>query len=110
MNMTHIGRMRHRITLQQEARTADTGGGATLGWDDVATLWAEITPVSGSEVRQADQLVGSITHRIHVRYMGTITTAMRFMMGTRVFNIRSIKNMDERGRMMDILAEEGVAT
>jgi SPP1 family predicted phage head-tail adaptor len=110
--MTAIGALRQRLVLQQESRVADTGGGASLSWTSVATLWAEVTPLSGKENIQGEKVSGVLTHKIRVRYHASITVspATRFLWGARVFNIRAVRNIEERGRILEILAEEGVAT
>lgn len=105
-----IGPLRQRLYLQQESLGADTGGGGALSWTTIATLWAAVEPFSGKEALQAGRISGSITHRIRLRYDSSVTTAMRFLWGSRVFNIRDIRNINERNRVMEILAEEGVAT
>ncbi len=108
--MFGIGTFRQRLYLQQENPVADTGGGTVLGWTTINTVWASVEPVQGSENSQAGKLVGSITHKIHMRYDAGITPAMRFLLGSRIFNIRSIKNIQERNRSLEIMVEEGVAT
>ncbi len=108
--MYGIGTFRQRLYVQQENPLADTGGGTVMGWTTINTVWASIEPVNGSEIVIAGRLSGTITHRIHMRYDPAITPAMRFMLGSRVFNIRSIKNIQEQNRALEILAEEGVAT
>lgn len=106
-----IGRMRHRVTLQTETRTADGGGGATIAWTDQATVWAEITPLSGSEQLRGMALEGRVTHRIRIRYRSDIapTAAWRVAYGARLFNVRAVLNENERNRFLILLADEGVA-
>ncbi len=108
--MYGIGAYHQRLHVQQENAVADTGGGTVMGWTTIDTVWASIEPVNGSETVIAGKLSGTITHRVRMRYAPAITPAMRFVLGSRVFNIRSIKNIQERNRALEILAEEGVAT
>lgn len=108
--MFGIGDYRQRLYVQQENPVADTGGGNVMGWTTINTVWAMIEPISGSEYVQAGKPAGTVTHRIRMRYDSTITPAMRLVMGTRIFNIRYILNIEERNKRLEILAEEGVAT
>ncbi len=101
-------RLRHRLTLQQETRTTDQAGGYTRGWQNVADLWAEITPLSGKEKLFAGQLQSEITHKIIVRYRSGVTAGMRFIYESRAFNIRYVSNVSEADEMLEILAQEGV--
>ena len=108
-----IGKLRHRLTIQQSRRIGDGGGGSEGSWDDpikVATVWGSVKPLSGNERLRAMQLEARVSHRITIRYRTGITTAMRVLFGTRLFNIRAVLNLDERNRWLDIMAEEGVAT
>lgn len=108
--MFGFGAYRQRLYVQQENPVADTGGGTVMGWATINTVWASIEPITGWERLQAGRASSAITHRIRMRYDNTLTSAMRFLMGTRIFNIRAILNRDERNRAFEILVEEGVAT
>lgn len=108
--MFGFGAYRQRLYVQQENPVADTGGGNVMAWVTINTVWASIEPISGKEQLQAGKLTGSTMYRLRMRYDSAITPAMRFMFGSRIFNIRSILNVDERNRTMEIIAEEGVAT
>jgi len=105
-------RLRHRITIQEENSAADTGGGSVLAWEDVANIWAEIRPIQNRSASSERVQGGKIEARgfflITIRYLDGVTPAMRISFGTRIFNIRSVINLEERGEVMEILAEEGV--
>jgi SPP1 family predicted phage head-tail adaptor len=103
-------RLRQRLTLQQEVQTPDTAGGYTRGWQDVADLWAEIIPITGREKLFADQLQSQISHKIVLRYRAGVSAGQRLMFETRAFNIRYVFNIGEDNEMLELLAEEGVAT
>lgn len=105
-----IGPMRERITLQREVDTADGAGGSTIGWADIATVYARVQPASGRERLASQQLQNSITHRVTIRSRGDISCATRILWGDRPLNIRSILNLDERKEFLTIEADEGVAT
>jgi len=105
-----IGALRHQVVIQAEAPTADGGGGSTLAWTDVATAWARIEPLSGTERLHAGQLEDGVTHRITLRHRTGLTAKHRFKFGTRTFNVRAVIDRDERRRWLDVMAEEGVAT
>ncbi len=104
------GRLRHRVTLQSAADTADGGGGFTTTWSDVATVWAAIEPLKSRERLFAQQLENPVTHRVTIRYRAGVTAKMRLEFGARVFNIRGVINAGERDRTLELLCEEGVAT
>jgi SPP1 family predicted phage head-tail adaptor len=106
--------LRHRLTLQQEARTADGAGGYVRSWNNIGELWAEISSLSnrsvfGYEKLVADQIQSVITHKIIIRYRNNIITDMRLLYESRIFNIRAIKNVNENNEILELLVEEGVA-
>lgn len=108
--MISISDLQHRMTLQSESRVADDGGGYVLSWVDTAVLWASIEPRYGKERVSSGALNTSITHIITVRYGVPITSSMRLVHGSRLFNIRRVTNDCENNKWQIIEAEEGVAT
>ena len=102
-----IGNLRRRITLQQPDRTADGGGGAAIAWSDVATLWAQITPIRGSERQSAEHVQATLRHRIRIRYRADVDPSMRFKADTRLFNIRAVMDEADRHEWLVCLCEEG---
>ncbi len=108
-----IGELRHRLTIQAERTTSDGGGGLSDPWADpvaIATVWGKVEPLSGGERLHAAQIQDRLSHRIVIRHRAGITAAMRVVFGARIFNIRAVIDVDERGRFLELLCEEGVAT
>tara|TARA_R100000773_G_C4221020_1_gene119849 strand:+ start:1661 stop:1987 length:327 start_codon:yes stop_codon:yes gene_type:complete len=107
--MVSIGRMRYPVTLQSPTVTRDAGGGLTESYTTLATLFADIRPVSGSEKYRQGKLQESVTHEIIVRYRSDIATNYRIVYESRNFNIRNIRNIDERDRFLKLICTEGEA-
>lgn len=103
-------RLRHLVTLQKEVRVSDTAGGYTKTWQDVAKIWAEIIAASFKETLFGNKLQADITHRVLIRYRDDITADMRLVFDNRVFNIRGIVDEHENNNVLQLLAQEGVAT
>ncbi len=106
MSLPLIGEMRHRLRLEAQSRAPDGGGGATVSWGLAAEVWGAVVPLSGSERVEADGLKGQLTHQIVIRYRPGVLPEMRFMMGTRAFDIRSVIDVSERRRFLKCLVEE----
>ncbi|MGE0764893.1 MAG: phage head closure protein [Hyphomicrobiaceae bacterium] len=100
MSAFHIGALRHRIVLESPVRATDGGGGAVVTWLVVAELWASIEPTAGSEAVVADQVSGRISHVITVRHRPDVVPAMRLRLGTRIFEILAVLDVDERRRLL----------
>ena len=106
---TFVSALRHKVILERKALVSDTGGGYETAWVLVANLWASISRVRGGETFSGGQLVSNSTHIFRLRYNPDIQPDMRFIYDGRIFNIRSLDNVDERGLTLNVYAEEGVA-
>jgi len=101
-----IGELRHRLGLQAPLAEDDGGGGVTRTWALVAEVWGAVRPLSGGESVAADGLHGSVSHEIWIRYRPGVVPEMRFALGARLFDIRSVIDSGERRRFLRCLAEE----
>jgi len=107
--MPSIGRLRYLVKLQSPTRTTDTGGGQSISWSTVTDLYADIRPASGNEAFTQGQLQENTRHEVTVRYRSDMNTSYRLLYGSRIFNIRHIKNVNESDRFFVLTCEEGVA-
>lgn len=90
------GRLRHRVTLQEQ-RGAQSETGAVAGrWRSVATVYAELKPLAGTEGRGSEQMVAEVTHEVRIRYRRDVRPTMRLLYGARVLDVHSVLNTDER--------------
>jgi len=102
----HIGQLRERLTLQAASRSGDGGGGSTVTWVDVASIWARVTPRGGGESVSLDRTAGRVGHEVVIRYRDDIVPAMRFVLGARVLDIKSACDVDGRRQWLRCLVEE----
>ena len=100
------GRLNQRIVLQQSVRTSDGAGGASVTWQDIATLWAEIIAIRSTETFTHDKLEPNNIYVVTMRYRADITTKMRFMLGSRILLITGIRNVDEEKQILKIDVRE----
>lgn len=103
------GQLRERVTIQQAVETPDGGGGSSIDWQDVATVWAEVRPLSGRERLQAQQLESAVNYRIRIRFRSDITAGMRLVWRDQVMNIRAVYNEDQKRAYLTLDCESGVA-
>ncbi len=101
-----IGRLRHRVRLERPVASDDGAGGESVAWSAVANLWARIEPLSAEERLTAERLEAAVTHRITIRHRADLTHTMRFVIGTRVFGIRGLRDLRERHRYVEATCEE----
>ena len=107
------GALRHRIAIETQTDTDDGMGGFTTTWgtfQGMSRTPAAIWPLKSKERLDSMKLENLITHKIRIRYRSGITTKHRINWAdrSRVFNIISIINPDERNIMLEMLATEDV--
>lgn len=100
-----VGRMRYRIEIEDLTKITDIDGFVSEEWLPFATVWADITAVSGKEYLQSAQTLSEITSKIYIRYISRLKTSMRIKYKDRLFNIQTILP-DERQGIITIIAKE----
>lgn len=99
--MPRIENRRCRMVLEAPVETATALGGATIAFQQIATLWAQLEARGGTERDRGGRLEGTTDTRITIRWRGGVDARMRFSFGTRVFAIRS--SFDPNGRKRDLV-------
>lgn len=70
--------LRHRVIIQKPVETQDLDSGAVIvSWQDVATVWSSIEPLSAREFIAAQAEASKVNTRITIRYRNDITDKMR---------------------------------
>ncbi len=100
--------MRDRVTIQSRTTAQGTAGRPVLTWSDVATVWAKIEPIDGTEQQYAGRVVSDVTHRITIRYYSGLTSKHRMTLGSRTFNLFSVIDESNRRRQHTCTAREEV--
>lgn len=104
------GLLRHRIEIQVSVDTQDSFGTPIPAWEALyANVAALVEPLSGNELFEARQLHAEVTHRIIMRgRFDGITPKHRVLFGSRVFDILSVLNLEERNLIVELMVKEGV--
>ena len=113
MSAISAGQLNHRIRIQQPTTVKDALGAPTQVWADVATVWADIQPISGREARIADRVSAEVTHQITVRHRPDLDdpqtiARMRVLFRGRIFAVHAALNDDEANVSVILLASEGL--
>jgi SPP1 family predicted phage head-tail adaptor len=98
--------MRHTIAFIKKVKTDDALGGWTESDSTFLICKAAIWPLSANELIRNDQLQMDKSHRFRIDYREGITPNMEITWGSRTFEIKSIINIEERNRLLDILTLE----
>lgn len=108
MTMRAVGPMRDRLEIQARVMTQNDYGEAVPAWATLTTRWGQVEPLSGRELWQAQQVRPDVSHKVTIRYYDGLTPRHRLLLGSRVFEITSVINVDNRKRFMDLICVEEV--
>ena len=100
------GELKQSIELQSQVRTPDGSGEVATSWLTVATVWAALWPLKGTETLEGGRTVASLTHQIRIRYRNGVRPSMRIKFGSKYFNIVSIINPQTDFKALDLMAKE----
>ena len=104
----NIGKLRHRITLLKQVNEVNDYGASVQIWRTVATVWAEVRPLSGREYFSAQQVQSEVTTQIWLRHIDGIKPTMKVKFGKREFEILSVLNTQERDVSLQLMCKEAV--
>lgn len=112
------GRLRFKFLIQNPHPVATTAGQHTFGWTDHGEIYGDIEGLSGRDKFYASQSGSLATHLVTVRWTDTITSRTRLLLGagvpgsgtnldrvvdgTRIFNVESAIDPDNRCRELRI--------
>jgi SPP1 family predicted phage head-tail adaptor len=102
------GLLRHVITIQNETVTRDATGAEVVTWGAFLTARAAIENLSGSEAfaSNIDQRLAQRMTKITIRARDGLTTKMRVLHGSAVYNIEQIIQDRTQAREINLICEE----
>ena len=101
-----IGKLRHRVTLQKQINAQNDYGATVTKWRDVATVWAEIKPLSGREYFSAQQVQSEVTTQIWLRYRDDVKPTMLVNHNGKHYEILSVLNTNGRNTSLQLMCKE----
>lgn len=85
------GKLRHKVTLQEKAISRDPVTGDVISaWIDIATIRAQIVPLSVREFMAGAIENSRVSARIVIRFRDNINHSMRLLHKNKVYNIEGI--------------------
>ena len=102
------GALRHRITIQRKLLGVDGFGGPSPTWETIASVPASIEPLQGREFISAQAVQSEVTGKIRIRYRPDVVAANRLLFGSKVYNVLSVINTEERNRELVFMVSEGL--
>lgn len=98
--------LRQRIELQSVSPSRDRIGGLVETWSTYATVAAQVRQANGREVWYRQQQNASASWTISIRYRAGLVPQHRVRYGTRIFEIRSVIDIDERHQWLALACDE----
>ena len=93
--MTPAGTLNHRIELQSKTVTRDAMGGEAITWTTQATVWADVSALSGRALIAAQQAQSEVTARIIIRQPSSIADDWRIKHGADIYTLHAIIPSDD---------------
>jgi len=100
------GVLRHRLAFASATESRDAAGGVTKSWSTYATLWGSITVKSGREKMEAPGPISNHEVEVKIRYNSSVGLEHRITHDSRVYEINSIDNWEERNIYMVLRCTE----
>lgn len=101
-----LSQLNRRVALEAQTLTPDGGGGYIANWDLIATVWAAIEPVSGTEVFGPDASEARVQYRISIRRRSDVFAGMRLNDGGRHFTIKAVLDDGPQSQFFNLLTEK----
>ncbi len=110
------GKLRERVYFERLNSSSDEYGNQSDGWvqfpDEGSKYWADIRERTGKETLEAGSINAPRFATVRIRKClatSGLTEADRLIARGRTWNIRSIAQPDQKGKMLELLVEAGVA-
>jgi len=100
--MINAGDLTDRIVIEQATETRNAVGEPVLAWSTFATVWADVSALSGREAERYGQIVGFAGHKVTIRQLPGVKVAMRLEIGA--------INEYERGWYLELICTEKAAS
>ena len=99
-------KLNKKLIFEKPNINSDECGGQNIVWSLYKNIWGDIQPVSVVNNNSNYISETKITHKIVIRYFNEIDNNMRIIYNNRIFNIKSILNIKEQNKYLEILCEE----
>jgi SPP1 family predicted phage head-tail adaptor len=106
--MRRLGRLRHRVTILQQAEALDSLGRQqrSAAWASVATVWAEVRDLSGNESERAKQMQITANVAVTVRHRSGLSASQRVRYAGRDLEIKAVLDADGTRRELLLMCGE----
>lgn len=99
------GKLTRRLTLQRSVAGEDAAGQPVAGWEDVATVWADVRHLGGLEAIKAGAPVSTVQASMRIRYRPDADASMRALVDGQAYSIAAVMQDAGQRDYTDLIAE-----
>lgn len=100
-----VGQLKHRVTVKYLNSGQDDIGQPVQTWSDLASIWADIRHLNGSESIRADADSSIVKASIRIRRRTDVTPAMRVYHGSTIYEIKAVLPDEQSRERLDLSCE-----
>jgi SPP1 family predicted phage head-tail adaptor len=105
--MIPAGQMDKLVTIKSAVETQDSTGAVTQAWTTtVCTLWCRMMTTGQREIVRYGSVCNEASYVFEGWWQTGITSKMRVEYGSRVFQIVSAINVDEKSELIALVVKE----
>ena len=98
--------MRHRLTIEKKTPGVTENGFSEDTYESVATVWAEVKPVSSREYEKADTTQNEARLLFRIRYLAGLESSMEIIFSGVRYEIISISDLRFKKCYLEILGRK----
>ena len=102
------GMLNRRISIQEKQTTTTPTGGQDVVWVQVVAPFAYLKPLNGRERVFANRLNATGDTIATIHYRADLNESMKVVYRGKEYQIRSIINLEEADRFLQLVLERGV--
>lgn len=95
------GRLRSRLEIQEKTETYDSYGRVETTWTPFASIWGEITQISGRESWANDRVLNDLSVAFRIRFRPGIRPDMRVVFEGVQYEI--VQKVDPTGKRAELI-------
>lgn len=99
------GSLSSRISIKARSTSVDAIGQPVETWTTLATVWANVRHLSGSESIKADRELSVVRASIRIRWRTDVDAGMRVTAGGSTYEIRAVLPDAQRREFVDLVCE-----
>lgn len=90
------GKLDRRVTIKSRVETQNSFGEAVISYTNLATVWAEVNPLSGREVFSAAQTYPQDSLKVKIRHRTDVDEKCQIIIDSVEYNIAYIAEIGRK--------------